>query len=346
MKPVSVNNGSRGFTLVEMLVVMAIIALLLAALLPAFSSVKKSAKVAQTKSFLTALDTGISSYRAEQSLGGSLPPSSSDNQVKPQEIAIPGGTSDSSTVRVAGAHLLVMAMIGGDGLGTPGFKDVNNNGTWWDNTHKGQDGGLYYLDPATGKEKYPRYGGGGYVDEKMRDRAKSLKDLAEKGGLLNPDSSALFRGESSPLLFTDGWDHPILYYRASPASNRMIAKPGDKKAGIYRQEDNGVITGTVNGETEAGGYDFGAGKDKDKAGTGTAVYHFLADATGPEPADPVTDLLENPDWQDTFARFILDTKSRTRPTPVLKDAYLLISAGPDGRYGTEDDVANWTKETN
>ncbi len=338
--------GYRGFTLVEMLVVMAIIALLLAALLPAFSSVKRNARIAQTKSFFTALDTGISSYRAEQTLGGSLPPSSSDNKDDPQEIAIPGGQSDSAKVRVAGAHLLAMAMMGADGLGTPGFKDINNNGVWWDNTHKGQDGGIYYLDPTTGKEKYPRYGGGGFVDEKMRDRAKSLKDLVDNGGILNPDSSALFRGESSPLVFTDAWDHPILYYKASPASNRMIANPGEKKAGIYRQEDNGVITGTINGETAADGYDFGAGKEKDKGGAGDSVYHFLADATGPEPTDSVTDILEQPERQDTFARFILDAKSKTRPTPVLKDSYLLISAGPDARYGTEDDVTNWTREAN
>ncbi len=333
----------RGFTLVEMLVVIAIIALLLAALLPAFAAVKKSAKVAQTTSYFTALDTGINSYRAEQPLGGSLPPSSSDNKDKPQEIANPAGTSDGSTVRVAGAHLLVMAMIGADGLGTPGFKDIDNDGTWWDNTHEGDTGGIYYVDPNSGKEKYPRYGGGGYVDEKMRDKAKSLKDLADKGKLLNPDTgNPLFRGDSPLLLFTDSWDTPVLYYKASPASNRMVSdmKASPPVLGIYRQEDNGIITGTAEGQTNVEGYDFGSGKTDD-------FYHAIARAGSPETKpEEVQKILETSDWDNTFARFILDPKAKARPTPVQKDSYLLISAGPDSRYGTDDDITNWTRETN
>ncbi len=337
----------RAFTLVEMLVVMAIIALLLAALLPAIGAVKNRAKIAATSANFGALNTGIESYRGEQSLGSGLPPSSSDYKDKPQEIAIPTGTGDSSTVRVAGAHLLAMAMIGADALGTPGFKDIDNDGTWWDNTHKDKTGGIYYVDETTGKEKYTRYGP--YVDEKMRDRAKSLKDLADKGVILNADpGQPLFRGETGAALLTflDDWDHPILYYKASPATNRMVSDAGNNKPGIFRQEDNGVITGTAEGQTQADGLDFGAGKEKDKGGGGTAVYHFLASAKGPDPTDKVTDILEKPEWQDTFARFILDPKTKARPTPVQKDSYLLISAGPDGRYGTADDITNWTREQN
>jgi prepilin-type N-terminal cleavage/methylation domain-containing protein len=330
----------RGFTLVEMLVVIAIIALLLAALLPAFSSVKTSAKKAQTTAYFTALDTGISSYRAEQPLGGSLPPSASDAPVDNlQKIAIPSADSASSPMDVAGAHLLAMAMIGADGLGTPGFKDLSSpaDGFWWDNTNKNRDTGAYYVDPTTGKEKHPRYGP--YVDEKMRDRAKSLKDLADKGGLLNPDDAGLaVRGESPLLLFVDSWDHPILYYKSSPASNRMVTiLPGTP--GIYRQEDNGLITGTTNGGATWGGLDFGAGMEN-------GVYHFIANARSPAATDPVQPILESADWNNTFARFIIDPKAKARPTPVQKDSYLLISAGPDSRYGTADDITNWTRETN
>ena len=67
------------FTLIEMLVVIAIIALLLAALLPAFSVVKTKAKIAAVRAQFSALDASISLYRAEKAMGGGLPPSSTDN---------------------------------------------------------------------------------------------------------------------------------------------------------------------------------------------------------------------------------------------------------------------------
>ena len=106
-------NGSlatirrRAFTLVEMMVVVAIIALLLAALLPAFSTVKNHAKIANANAQIKALDTGINAFRAEAALGGALPPSSSDDKDHRQKIADPKGTSPTTQVRVAGAHLLV-----------------------------------------------------------------------------------------------------------------------------------------------------------------------------------------------------------------------------------------------
>jgi hypothetical protein len=118
----------------------------------------------------------------------------------------------------------------------------------------------------------------------------------------------------------------------------MIAKVPDSP-GIYRQEDNGLITGSRNGKGTWKGLDFGAGKE-------TTDYHVIANAESPDATVPVKDILENPEWENTFAKFILDRKSKARPTPVQKDSYLLISAGPDSRYGTADDITNWTRETN
>jgi len=344
-----VRIEARAFTLVEMMVVVAIIALLLAALLPAFSAVKTQAKYAQANAQFKALDTGINAFRAEAALGGSLPPSSGDDPTPAnrQKIADPKGDNATTMRRIAGAHLLVQAMIGADGLGTPGFRDINQNGKWSDDTHKNFDAdskkaGIYAIvesGDTEGKEKFPRYGGAGYVDEKMKERAETLQDLINEGKLLNPPTSADIA--VNERMFMDPWDHPILYYKASPTNLRMTAKTDDSppKPGIYWQEDNGIITGTDKGLFSDDGLDFGQGKDGN-------YYHHIAVAISPEPKEKVEDIQSvKDDYKYSFARFILDGSVKARPTPVQKDSYLLISAGPDSRYGTDDDVTNWTRKT-
>lgn len=322
----------KGFTLIEMMVVVAIIGLLLAALLPAFSTARNKAKNAQANAIFKALDTGIVSYQAESALGGTLPPSSSDNPKNRQLIINPksknGGVSE---IRIAGAHLLAMAMVGADGLGTAGFKDLNRDGRWWNDTHDNPNG-LYELDVTTLDTKYPRYGGAGYVDDKIRSNMKSLQEMEDAGIIQNLSevSQDIAKDEQ---MFLDPWGMPILYYKANRSSQRMIAAD---KPGIFRQEDNGIITGTKDGASDDPGIDFGAGKVD-------GSYHEIISAKTPEAVDKVDDIIQNTDFKQSLARFILDTSLRARPTPVNKSTYLLISAGPDSRYGTDDDIINWVK---
>lgn len=330
------------FTLIELLVVIAIIALLLAALLPAIGAVKNRANIARTQSIFTGLNTGIESYRAEQSLGAGLPPSASDSpSTNPQRIASPFAETVTE-MEITGAQLLVMAMMGADGLGTPGFKaTATPSDGWWNDTFKGPVGecrqsGLYCIK-TDGREGTPRYGP--YVDEKLRERAKSVKELGEKGRILNPNNAGLSARVDLPF-FTDAWDLPILYYKASAGNNLIVARGAQR--GIYRQEDNGLITGS-NGLTTYTGLDFGGGA----VGVPplAEAYHYIADATAPPPElTDVTQFLEQ--TQNTFARYIADPRVRARITPVQRDSYLLISAGPDAQYGTADDLTNWTRETN
>ena len=48
---------------------------------------------------------------------------------------------------VSGAHLLYQALVGADGLGTPGFKDIDRDGTWWDDTFRGRAGRMKWIRP-------------------------------------------------------------------------------------------------------------------------------------------------------------------------------------------------------
>ena len=338
------TTASRGaFTLIEILVVVTIIGLLVAVLLPAFGTVRTKARYAQANAHFGALDTGLEMFRGEADIGGTYPPSASDNPTDRQLIANPRGDKGDN-VRVSGAHLLVHAMIGADFLGTPGFRDFDRDGQWWNDTYGTPDGqGAYSLRETQGpegQEMHTRYGGAGYVDEKMRDNAKSFRDLAESGMILNLDPDSPPRNiASDERVFVDPWGTPILYYKANPASLRMIADAGDEKSGVYWQEDNGIITGTKEGPLAIEGFDFGSGKIRDKD-----RYHAIFINLSPAVTEEIDGILDNPDYEDSFARFILDTAVPARPTPVRKDSYLLISAGPDARYGTEDDATNWTRK--
>ncbi len=337
------NMKRSGFTLIEMLVVVAIIALLVGILLPSFTAVRTNAKKTQTLAQFNALATGLELFRKEQTIGGSLPPSASDNTSDFMLIANPRKSKSTEnnngrdSVRITGAHLLFQAMVGADQLGTPGFRDRNHDGEWWNDTHDtpragNNPGGLYAIDPATGKEEVNRFGGAGYVDDKMTAAARSLDALDPEG------LSAVGDAAVDEPMFVDSFEMPILYYRANRSLYRMTTDVQAENPGIYRQQDNAIITGTDNGTQQFEGLDFGPGKVNGR-------FHEIKIALSPAPTDPEDEVCdEGLPYVGSFARFICDHSIRARPTPVRRDSYLLISAGPDNRYGTEDDITNWDRK--
>jgi prepilin-type N-terminal cleavage/methylation domain-containing protein len=349
MKPKHTISATAAFTLVEMLVVIVIIGLLVAALLPAFGAARRQAQKASCAGMYSGLEQGIQQFQTEQALGGTLPPSTGDNPTRAQRVEIHDPGSETETpVKASGAQLLVMALIGADGLGTPGFRDLDGDGVWWNDTSAEQPagakrGGLYALDATTKEPKQTRYAG--YVDSKMKEHLDSFTKLANDGKIVNKtlDQLKTLKYATNQLFFEDPWDAPVLYFRANRAGQRMVSKKGGP-AGVYSQEDNAIITGCEDGEVIEDGLDFGAGKLQ-SPGADKARLHALSLAKSPDATVPVADLFDvsKPDWADTFARFVADPKVLVKPTPSRPDSYLLISAGPDGRYGTEDDVTNWTR---
>jgi prepilin-type N-terminal cleavage/methylation domain-containing protein len=341
------TRASRSaFTLVELLVVIAIIALLISVLLPAIGAVKDQARRTQAQSQFAALDTGLEAYRAEASLGGSLPASAGndpDNPV-PQMIADPGINAGGEPIYIAGAHLLVHAMLGADLLGTPGFVDIDRDGVWADDTNA-DEGGAYELDDD-GQPVRTRYGGAGYVSGEMKSRLRTLGELQDSGRIVSWDENVENTGTRDQFAFVDPWDQPILYYHANRAAQFMVTPGPNAEPGIYTQEDNAIITGSIGGGLDSPGVDFGAGSV-----TPTDQRHYISRVPEQSPllpaniVDGVNDVLtDDATYAHTFARFILDTSSRVRNEPVNRDTYLLISPGRDGIYGSDDDITNWTRE--
>jgi len=137
------------------------------------------------------------------------------------------------------------------------------------------------------------------------------------------------------LATRDGFGYPLLYYRANVGASRMTTTTS--REGVYNLADNVMYTGDGMSEDGLLGVDLGAGY-------GHQLSHF--DENGNEvkvdPSPQVTQLFSD-QYQGTFARFIWNRKVTTRNEPVNKHSYLLISAGPDALWGTDDDITNFKR---
>ncbi len=310
----------RGFTLVELMVVIALIALLVSILLPALGAVRKQAKVVQTRGTFNALTTGLESYKAEGKVGGDYPPSFSDGT---------GGNYgkvkspfDNSMINIAGAGTLVWALAGADLIGTPGFTPRGSFSTWSAMSGKQYNvspvtpSDLYAMDPNN-MPAYPRFGP--YV---TLDKMSLTVNKGGSGAASFPIPNDMNANATRKYpMFLDTFGQPILYWRADLAGN-LMADPNHAAGmsrGIYHWDDNSDLL------VGANALDFGGG---------TNGGHQLDWYTGTfDPNLPATPT-------DNFQGFICDTHVQAKLTPKQPREYILLSAGPDGRYGTGDDIAN------
>ncbi len=349
------KTKQTGFSLVELLVVVAIIALLITIAVPSFSRARDAAKRAASEAMMNSLETGLGLFQAESALGGGYPPSTSSILVDDGYPVIDDPfdvTSGRRDVRITGASLLVYALAGPDGEGTAGFSSSIPNTPWEAITGAGDETDLY----ASGNTRpipAPRYGP--YVDGAMLDQIRPMRGTNFQGesvGLLDTgiaqDEGSMSGNDLRQLFFVDKFQRPFLYYRARPAARLMVASPNGTP-GVYNPLDNGFLTG-YSSSAEIGGWgDYGI----------KPVVFERHSVKRQEARLPVHDLA----WSfypgdNMFARradsgrkpaarrfdtFIVSESSRTTPRPVNPDTYLLISAGVDGIYGSEDDVVNWSR---
>ena len=344
-QPCRTRRRPSAFTLIELLVVVAIIAILMGILLPSLWKVKTQAKVTKIKAQFQSLDAAIQSY-VNSSIGGSLPPSGSDNPDHPGTIYDPqddlghNSCNAESDDGYTGASLLVMALAGADLLGPPGFKDLpydptTSNRLWWDNTSAfnsqgGGTDGIYAMNEETWEPMFPRHAP--FVD--ISDGTiVSFHDLELIGSIRNGEDAFQDKDRTRPAkVFADAFDVPILYYRAKIGGTYMIEDPGTpEEPGVYDHRHNDLITGSTASSGSRDGLDFSGAQ---------AGYTKLNNPECPEP-DPETDDLTKDKWDDTFARYIWNDKIKARNEPVNKTGYLMISAGADKVFGTNDDITNW-----
>jgi prepilin-type N-terminal cleavage/methylation domain-containing protein len=346
------TSRRRGFTLVEIMVVIGIIAVLAAIALPAFSAARTAARKAATEATINSITMGLETYRGDEQMGGSYPPSDfrSKQGFTPEvnRVFDPNFGESGPYINIGGASLLVWGLAGADLLGPPidGFQ-----GNWNLQSHRDPDTdppGLYALNNQ---------------GQPWRSRANAYVDVSSMDFTPRDDDAGVYRipaaveaGNPEDALdsvaFLDTFGQPILYYKAKAGrSQNMVTSCGDYLSGplgcstsnppaTYSLSDNLNVTGGDPDPTafSTSGLDFGAGSAHPLSILGwdaseSGIWDRYLPTNGSDAEQEAT--------TPSFAYHLRNPNVTARPEPFRADSYILLSAGPDGLYGTADDLANF-----
>lgn len=313
----------KGFTIVELLTVMAVIALLIGLLVPALALVKDRAKDIQQRAQFHAVSSGLEMFKADF---GDYP-ESNDNAVNtassPQKVADP--------IPYCGANKLAEAMIGYDYLGFHPNSDFRADGA---NTIINQLG----VQVPNTVVYHPDYNVADWetATQNIQARKGPYVELENANAFRMDEIYTTFPGASGfsntfvldslgryPLALCDVYARkrggiggkktgtPILYFRARTnfSIQDMDALP---EQSIYYFYDNARIL------------------DLGMPDTGVGAPHALFTGTNNEFV--------------SFDEMILNKNVSAVRRPYRAGSFVLWSAGKDGSFGTADDIFNFTRE--
>jgi len=293
------NGSKKGFTIVELLVVMSIIMILLGLLLPAFNKVKRYAKKLSQNAQFHGIEAGLEMFK-------------NDFEVYPDSDRY-----DLNLQEYCGAMKLTEAMMGQDLLGFHPDSLLNCDDKQPDNPN--WTNGLYPdpFDPENIPEdlKNLRARKGPYVTVENA-RAHKLTQMYLNTKEFSCDGPKYMLcdvyARITNLALDEGGDKkigmPILYYKADVS--KILHDWTEFQKSIYNFEDNHKLV------------ELGVPWDP------AIVHPLFQDPPGGQ-GELFYTITRNKDIE------VIDR-------PVLDEGYILISAGFDGLYGTDDDIYNFS----
>jgi len=304
-----VKREYSGITLIEILMVAGIIVVLAGLLIPAMTFVRKTANVTKQRAELNTIELAITTFKNDD---GDYPPSTRDQ------------SCERNANDYSGAQKLAEALCGWDLLG------FHPDSRWCSDGRDCAGGTDIYrrpLDPANNAQDRQNLQDrrGPYLDmtHVSAFRVQDLFSSTNMGQLANTyvlcDVFGV-RNVVSPIGKIVKAGTPILYYKANPASRYYDIVTGctsitDCADRIYDFYDNQEVIDrgklTPNGATITG-----YTSPLDPGDNGIAFYNYIQDRR-------------------------ISTQTIQRGWPYNPESYILISAGPDGEYGTKDDICNF-----
>ncbi len=216
-----------------------------------------------------------------------------------------------------GAHKLYEALVGLDGLG---YQKDHFYGVEDGTQGTGLPLGTPFEMDKTGTVP---------VESKRKSLYVTLDDLAV-GTMqechIGSSTFTVNKNKNPMFVSTAGSEEPkpILYYKANPNGRQMMVggqHPG--VLGIYNYNDNARITQDTNGN--------GILHPVFDIDNGATVREFEIYIWNSETGVDINN--NNPNLEAKF--------SSLQARPYNPDSYILINAGVDGQYGTEDDITNF-----
>jgi len=312
MKTILKQSGKpRAFSIVELLTVMSIIVILFSLLMPALALARRYAKRVQQHAQFKSISAGLELFSTPDSEGGygELPNSGQYDDDIPQQI-------------YCGAMKLAEALVGQDLLGF--HKDSLFHADGMNDSLTPPNDDLYppimnMQNLRARKRPYVEIDGAN-VNTLRGLYGTAINGIFDQAG--DPNGGIVLcdvYGRVKNTITGKRTGMPILYYKAD-VSRQMHQwfGVGANQLNIYNYDDNYELINLP--LPFAPGY-----------------YHPIADGGQPTQDGGISD-------PTLFYRDMIRDKNVTViPRPVKPDSYILISAGFDGEYGTDDDIFNFVR---